>query len=119
MALTKISLAHGTSGECHFQQKDGGDGKGGQRADDGDDKGGPQGSDNGGDDGDNDDEDNDNYSEDARKQKQKRPPTPFRPHVRRTCFTAEADYLCGYEDGRSRPSHPGNADPSQRVATWS
>ena len=59
----------------------------------------------------NDDEDNDNYSEGARKQKQKRPPTPFRPHVRRTCFTAEADYLCGYEGGRRRPSHPDNADP--------
>ena len=77
------------------------------------------GSDNGGDDDDNDDEDNDNYSQGARKQKQKRPPTPFRPHVRWTCFTVEADYLCGYEGGRSRPSHPGNADPSQRVATWS
>jgi len=77
------------------------------------------GSDNGDDDDDNDDEDNDNYSQGARKQKQKRPLTPFRPHVRRTCFTVEADYLCGYEGGRSRPSHPGNADPSQRVATWS
>ena len=53
------------------------------------------------------------------KTKQKRPPAPFRPHVRRTCFTAEADYLCGYEGGRSRPSHPGNADPGQRVATRS
>ena len=47
-----------------------------------------------GDDDDDDDDDNDNYGDGARKQKQKRPPTSFRPHARRTCSSSSTRLHC-------------------------
>ena len=51
-----------------------------------------------------------------RRRQGKRPPTPFCPNARRTCFTVGVGPPHGYEGGGSGRRHPENADPDQQVA---